>query len=377
MLGALLWWWVAVLLLYWAFIAVGIRRFELASRRPESAAPVAPTKFDLVIPAYNEASHLPLIARALCDARAAGLAAIVIDDGSRDGSAGALAALCERNGAHLLRHSFNRGKAAALRSGLNVVRARDLMTLDADTTIALSGAVLRRVGPEVGAVAFTIVAADTGRFLSAAQAAEYAYVLNLERMAFAGYGVVLTVPGAASLWRAEGLREIGGFSSRTCAEDTDATLTLQLNGWQVAVADEVVATTECPPLLHKLIRQRARWIWGNLQAAYYAAVACLRNSTTVRRAPALVMISASLFVLGGYAIATATLIRVLMLDIGRSDIAASAVLFVATAGRISLTRRLLVMPKRGLIATLVFLLWMQAINFVGFWYGALSRRSQW
>jgi len=258
-----------------------------------------------------------------------------------------------------------------------MVRERFLMTLDADTSIALPATASVRTSPEIGAIAFTIVAADTDRFLADAQAVEYTYVLNFERVALAGFGIVLTVPGAASLWRAEALRQIGGFSSRTCAEDTDATITLQSAGWRIGLALDVVATTNCPSTIRKLIRQRARWIWGNLQAAFYALAPCFLPGRTAQRGPSLVMIAISVMIVGGYAVATATLVRLTMLDVGLIDVAASAVLFFATVMRIIVIRRLQTMPERGMIAVLIALLSMQAINLAGFWYGTFARRRRW
>jgi hypothetical protein len=85
------------------------------------------------------------------------------------------------------------------------------------------------------------------------------------------------------------------------------------------------------------------------------------------------MIGASAMNLTGYAIATAMLFRLVMLDLGRSDLVASAVLCLATIGRILVTRWLQEMPDRGLVATMAALLSMQAMNFAGFWYGALGR----
>jgi cellulose synthase/poly-beta-1,6-N-acetylglucosamine synthase-like glycosyltransferase len=371
--GVLLWCWIALQFAYWGVIFIGFRRYRGASPGSKSADGAASVAYELVTPAYNEASHLPLIARMLDDAREAGIEATVIDDGSRDRSADALTGVCHRSGARLLRHKVNRGKAAALQSGVEAARAPYLLTLDADTTIAFPVQCGARVEPLIGAVAFTIVAVESGRPLAAMQAAEYAYVLNFERMALAGFGLVLTVPGAASLWRVEALHGIGGFSSRTCAEDTDATIALQLAGWRVAVADNVVAATECPSTFRALIRQRARWIWGNLHVACYAALDCMRGRALVRQTAAFVMIGASAMNLTGYAIATAMLFRLVMLDLGRSDLVASAVLCLATIGRILVTRWLQEMPDRGLVATMAALLSMQAMNFAGFWYGALGR----
>ncbi|MGH2377200.1 MAG: lysylphosphatidylglycerol synthase domain-containing protein [Candidatus Limnocylindria bacterium] len=72
-----------------------------------------------VIPAYNEAERLPRVLRAIATAKP-GAAVVVVDDGSRDGTADAAAS----HGAVVVRHERNRGLGAALRTG--IARAREL-----------------------------------------------------------------------------------------------------------------------------------------------------------------------------------------------------------------------------------------------------------
>lgn len=84
--------------------------------------------YAVVIPAYNEAATVrDLAARALAYCPRV----IVVDDGSTDGTAPALAGL----GVSLLRHDANRGKAAALWSGIQQALAQaaaGVITLDGD-----------------------------------------------------------------------------------------------------------------------------------------------------------------------------------------------------------------------------------------------------
>jgi glycosyltransferase involved in cell wall biosynthesis len=100
----------------------------------------------VVIPAYNEADRVGATV-----ATATGLSdvdvVIVVDDGSRDGTA----RVAEQAGASVLRHARNRGKAAAMETGAEGVRLLDqrepreiprhLLFLDADLadTAGLAG----------------------------------------------------------------------------------------------------------------------------------------------------------------------------------------------------------------------------------------------
>ena len=85
-------------------------------------------KFAVVIPAYNEAATIRDVAtRALAPCPPV----IVVDDGSTDGTAGAVAGLPLT----LLRHETNQGKAASLWDGMQCALAHGaaaVITLDAD-----------------------------------------------------------------------------------------------------------------------------------------------------------------------------------------------------------------------------------------------------
>ena len=367
----LLWFWLSLQLAYWAFIFFGIRRFDRLRAAVGGEGGKGGADLQLVVPAFNELRHLPMIEQKVADAQASDIAAWLVDDGSSDGSSDQLAELCRDRHARLLRHAVNRGKAAALQTGISKVTTPVVLLIDADTIVSTDSVRDVDMAPNVGAVAFTLAATGNSR-LAVMQACEYEYILNFERQALAGFGIVLTVPGAASLWRIDSLSAIGGFSARTEAEDTDATLALQAAGWQVAVRD-IVAHTECPATLAGLIRQRGRWIWGNLQAARYALVEAYSKASVVTRKPALAIAMASALNVLGYGVATMMIVRVAMLDVGMADLLAAAMLCLATVGRVEVARRLRCLSRRGLIELLANLFAMQTVNLVAFWHGGLAR----
>jgi dolichol-phosphate mannosyltransferase len=115
----------------------------------------------LALPAYNEERSLPaLLERCVPLARALeqqGLrfAVLVVDDGSRDGTAQAAQPFAGRLGLEVIPHGVNRGLGAALRTGLTSALARagddDLVaTMDADNTHdpALLTDMVRRMNDE-------------------------------------------------------------------------------------------------------------------------------------------------------------------------------------------------------------------------------------
>jgi len=91
----------------------------------------------LVIPAYNEARRLPpylTLVRRHFDARyPGGYEVIVVDDGSRDGLADVLASLAGGwPELSVMRHPVNRGKGAAVRTGMLAAEGSRLLFADAD-----------------------------------------------------------------------------------------------------------------------------------------------------------------------------------------------------------------------------------------------------
>jgi len=82
----------------------------------------------VVVAAYNEAA---VISRVVSEVKSAGYAVVVVDDGSRDETAGA----ARGAGAIVVQHPFNLGQGAALQTGIDYAVARGaevVVTLDAD-----------------------------------------------------------------------------------------------------------------------------------------------------------------------------------------------------------------------------------------------------
>jgi glycosyltransferase involved in cell wall biosynthesis len=90
----------------------------------------------VVIPVFDERDNLEPLHReldaALADVRG-GVEFLYVDDGSRDGSAEALAALAKRDErVRVLRFAINHGQSAAFDAGFRAARGELVATLDAD-----------------------------------------------------------------------------------------------------------------------------------------------------------------------------------------------------------------------------------------------------
>ena len=84
-----------------------------------------------IIPAYNAAQSVGDVARSVLEIWPSRDAVLVVDDGSTDGTAD----VARRAGARVLSHPQNRGKGAALRTGMASARVAGFdacVTLDAD-----------------------------------------------------------------------------------------------------------------------------------------------------------------------------------------------------------------------------------------------------
>jgi len=206
-----------------------------------------------VIPNWNGAGRLERCLASLQAQRGAAAELVVVDNASADGSAEA----AERAGARVLRFAENRGFAAAVNRGVSeseselVAVINNDVELDAEWLARLEAALDRH--PECGMV--------TGRTLLRARpgildGAGDALALGLAA-ARLGHGQpdgpawrqarpVLAVSGAASLFRREVFRRVGGFEEAFFAylEDVEFCLRAQLAGFQARYVPEAVAWHE-------------------------------------------------------------------------------------------------------------------------------------
>lgn len=91
------------------------------------------TSLSILVPAYNEESTAVQAVREILEARM-GIEreVIVIDDGSTDGTAAALAAESWPDEVRFISHERNRGKGAAIHTGLAVAEGTHTAIMDAD-----------------------------------------------------------------------------------------------------------------------------------------------------------------------------------------------------------------------------------------------------
>lgn len=103
---------------------------------PTQEAAVEGPLLSIVIPAYNEEQRLPLYlpkVQAFCRELGAGAEILVVDDGSKDGTAAYVESVAAGDASvRLLRQAVNQGKGAAVRRGVAEARGAYILFADAD-----------------------------------------------------------------------------------------------------------------------------------------------------------------------------------------------------------------------------------------------------
>lgn len=222
----------------------------------------------VLVPAYNERACIAATVRSLV-ASDYPIEVIVIDDGSTDGTADLVDEMWIPN-VRVVRQR-NAGKPAALNNGIANARYDIVVMMDGDTVFEPSTVrelVQPFADPRVGAVAGNAKVGNRDSLIGAWQHIEYVMGFNLDRRMYDMLRCMPTIPGAVGAFRRDALDRIGGMSEDTLAEDTDVTMALHRDGWDVVYAENARAWTEAPESVQQLWSQRYRWSYGTMQAIW-------------------------------------------------------------------------------------------------------------
>ncbi|MGI4875875.1 MAG: glycosyltransferase family 2 protein, partial [Janthinobacterium lividum] len=261
-------------------------------------APVAgsPVGLAVIVAAHNEASVLPVTLAALFAQTDRPDRIVVADDGSSDhtatlltGSFGLVAPEVGGLSADSVTHPglawlrvAHGGKARALNQALGAIDSDIVLTVDADTLLALDAiaAIRAAFAAEPALVAATGVLTPVcdrsagGRLFEWFQ--QYEYIRNfLSRFAWARVDGLLLISGAFAGFRREAVLAVGGFDADCLVEDYELIHRLRrfamLHGhdWTTRVVGGAQARTAAPATLPAFLRQRRRWFGGFLQTQYW------------------------------------------------------------------------------------------------------------
>jgi peptidoglycan-N-acetylglucosamine deacetylase len=225
----------------------------------------------VVIPAFNEERVIVRTVEAILNSNYPDFEIIVVDDGSEDKTSARLGETFGKNPRVSFYYKENEGKSAALNFGIALTQREIIITLDADTIFqkdTISKLVRGFINKRVGAIAGNAKVGNRINLLTRWQALEYITSQNFDRRAFEIINCITIVPGAVGAWRREVILEAGGFSGETLAEDADLTFSILRNGHGVLYEDEAMAYTEAPDNSRDFVKQRFRWMFGNLQTVW-------------------------------------------------------------------------------------------------------------
>ncbi|MBU6297941.1 MAG: bifunctional polysaccharide deacetylase/glycosyltransferase family 2 protein, partial [Alphaproteobacteria bacterium] len=253
------------------FLLCGLSVWRKVHRKPAPEPSAAGLPVSVIIPAYNEEKVIASTIERILNSDYRSLEVIVVDDGSRDGTAKVVHEKFGNESKVTLISVPNGGKAKALNIGVARATGDVVVALDADTEFdhdTISRLVRWFVDPKIGAVAGNAKVGNRVNTITRWQALEYIVAQNLERRALDALETFTVVPGAVGAWRRAVLLKAGGFPTDTLAEDQDLTIALQRSGYRVHFDDTAVAWTEAPSTVRGLARQRFRWAYGTLQCLW-------------------------------------------------------------------------------------------------------------
>src|SRR5215204_4040487 len=184
----------------------------------------------VIVPAYNEAESVGETVRSLREQTCPPAEVIVVDDCSSDDTA----TVAEAAGATVLCPPENTGsKAGAQTFALDSVRTDLVMAVDADTTLAIDAIELLLQSfedPGVAAACGSVVPRRVRTVWERGRYVEYLFLFGLYKRIQEHYGKPMIASGCFSAYRTAELRAMGGWSTRTMAEDMDLTWTIYARG---------------------------------------------------------------------------------------------------------------------------------------------------
>jgi biofilm PGA synthesis N-glycosyltransferase PgaC len=219
----------------------------------------------IIVPAYNEAQTLADTLRSLRAQTLQPQEVIVVDDGSTDGTS-EVASLFDVT---VLRPPRNTGsKAGAQNFALPHVKTEFTMAIDADTTLAPNGVELLMAAfaqPCVTAACGMVIPRHVRTIWERGRYIEYLFAFSFYKPIQNYFEHPLISSGCFSAYRTEHLLDVGGWPTRTLAEDMDLTWTFYMRGRGVRFVPEAVCYPVEPETFAFMNKQLKRWSHGFLQ----------------------------------------------------------------------------------------------------------------
>ncbi|MGB3940050.1 MAG: glycosyltransferase family 2 protein [Candidatus Manganitrophaceae bacterium] len=219
----------------------------------------------VIVPAYNESATIADTLRSLQAQTVPIDEIIVVDDCSSD----ATGKIARSLGVTVIRPEANTGsKAGAQNVALAHVQTEWTMALDADTTLApdsVEKLLAALDEPRVAAVCGSVIPRFVRTVWERGRYIEYLFAFTFFKPIQNYYEKPLISSGCFSAYRTDALRAVGGWSTRTMAEDMDLTWSFYQRGDKVRFVPEAVCYPIEPHNFNFLSKQLRRWSHGFVQ----------------------------------------------------------------------------------------------------------------
>lgn len=87
----------------------------------------------------------------------------------------------------------------------------------------------------------------------------------IQQVARSRSNLLMIFNGSGGVWRAECIRDSGGWAWDTFAEDLDLSYRAQMRGWRFTFLPDLVVPAELPPTISIFKKQQYRWVFGHIQ----------------------------------------------------------------------------------------------------------------
>ena len=234
---------------------------ERTEVRPTSRA----DRLTIIVPAYNEAASIRDTVESLLGQTTRPAEVIVIDDCSTDDTA----AIAREAGATVIQPPQNTGsKAGAQNFALTQVTTEYVMAIDADTVLAPDAVELIMAAfdePGVAVACGFVLPRHVETIWERGRYVEYLFAFTYFKRIQDWHDKALIASGCFSVYRSDVLMPLGGWPTRTMAEDMDLTWTLHEQGRGVRFVPEALSYPIEPHDYNFMSKQLRRWSHGFVQ----------------------------------------------------------------------------------------------------------------
>ncbi|PLW79511.1 hypothetical protein C0585_07385 [Candidatus Woesearchaeota archaeon] len=224
-------------------------------------------KVSILVPSYNEEKTIKATILSLkkIDYPKSKVEILIINDGSKDRTAKIAAKY--HDGKHIIfvDNIKNKGKAACLNQGIDLATGDYIACMDADSMVKpniLKATIPHFAKKKIGVVTVTVEVNETKTFLQKVIDLEFILGLSLFLRVFSFLNCVFVTPGPFSIYRANLLRQIGGFDVNNITEDLEIAYRIHKAGYKIENTMKTKVVTDVPPTFKELHVQRKRWYSG-------------------------------------------------------------------------------------------------------------------